>query len=163
MLLGGTLQSPWQDWTHWLPCDRAFAAPCQRAGALTPYTRATAQRAGWTWRIPLQHRVGNGYVFSSTFISEDAARATLIGARENEPLAEPRLLRFSPGRRSEAWRANCVAVGLASGFLEPLESTSIFLIQAAVMDLIDLIPRPGARVDARLRDEFNRLNAMQYD
>ncbi|MES1198805.1 MAG: tryptophan halogenase family protein [Pseudomonadota bacterium] len=164
LLLSGVLGVGWQDWTHWLPCDRAYAAPCKRAGALTPYTRATARKAGWMWRIPLQHRVGNGYVFSSKFISDDDARAALLGCLENPALAEPRLLRFSPGRRVASWSANCIAIGLASGFLEPLESTSIFLVQAAVTDLIDLMPKPdAARVDPRLSAEFNRLTEMQYD
>jgi len=125
------------------------------------------------WRIPLQHRTGNGYVFSSRFIAEDDARNELVtalgaGAPGSAPpgaaaQAEPRLLRFSPGRREHAWRGNCVAIGLASGFLEPLESTSIYLIQAAVTDLINLMPTPGAAADPRLMNEFNRLNDMQYE
>jgi tryptophan halogenase len=164
LLLGGTLGVAWRDWTHWLPCDRALAVPSRRVGALTPYTRATARRAGWTWRIPLQHRTGNGYVFSSQFISDGDARDALLAALDGPAQGEPRLLRFSPGRRELAWCGNCVAIGLASGFLEPLESTSIFLIQAAVIDLIDLMPRPGStRVDPRLADEFNRLNELQYE
>jgi tryptophan halogenase len=164
LLLGGILGVPWQDWAHWLPCDRALAVPCERTTPLTPYTRATARRAGWTWRIALQHRTGNGYVFASRFISEDEARATVLAALDGAALAEPRLLRFSPGRRERAWSHNCVGVGLASGFLEPLESTSIYLIQAAVTDLVNLIPRPGStRIDPRLADEFNRLNEMQYE
>jgi tryptophan 7-halogenase len=164
LLLGGILGVAWQDWTHWLPCDRALAVPCKRVVTLTPYTRATARRAGWTWRIPLQHRTGNGYVFASHFISEDDARETLLAALDGAAQAEPRLLRFSPGRRAQAWCHNCVAVGLASGFLEPLESTSIYLIQAAVTDLVNLMPRPGStRIDPRLAAEFNRLNEMQYE
>jgi tryptophan 7-halogenase len=164
LLLGGTLGVAWQDWTHWLPCDRALAVPCNRVGALTPYTRATARRAGWTWRIPLQHRTGNGYVFSSQFISDGEAQDALLAVLDGAARAEPRLLRFSPGRRERAWSHNCVAVGLASGFLEPLESTSIYLIQAAVTDLVNLMPRPGSKgTDSRLVDEFNRLNEMQYE
>jgi tryptophan halogenase len=164
LLLGGTLGVAWQDWTHWLPCDRALAVPSARVGALTPYTRATARRAGWTWRIPLQHRTGNGYVFSSQFINDGDARDALLAALDSPVQGEPRLLRFSPGRREQAWCRNCVAIGLASGFLEPLESTSIFLIQAAVIDLIDLMPRPGSTgADPRLADEFNRLNELQYE
>jgi tryptophan 7-halogenase len=164
LLLGGTLGVAWRDWSHWLPCDRALAVPCHRSGALTPYTRATARKAGWTWRIPLQHRVGNGYVYSSRFISDDEARETLLAALEGPALAEPRPLKFSPGRRERAWAGNCVAIGLASGFLEPLESTSIYLIQAAVTDLVSLMPQAGStRVDTRLSDEFNRLNEMQYE
>ena len=164
LLLGGVLGVAWRDWTHWLPCDRALAVPCKRVGALTPYTRATAQRAGWTWRIPLQHRTGNGYVFSSQFIKDCEAQDTLLTALDGAAQGEPRLLRFSPGRRERAWSGNCVAIGLASGFLEPLESTSIYLIQAAVIDLINLMPRLGSTgTDLRLADEFNRLNDMQYE
>jgi tryptophan 7-halogenase len=164
LLLAGALGVAWQDWTHWLPCDRALAVPSKRTGALTPYTRATARRAGWTWRIPLQHRTGNGYVFSSQFISDSGAREALLAALDAPAQGEPRLLRFSPGRRALAWCGNCVAIGLASGFLEPLESTSIFLIQAAMIDLISLMPRPGStRVDPRLVNEFNRLNELQYE
>lgn len=164
LLLGAELGVAWQDWTHWLPCDRALAVPCERTDPLTPHTRATAQRAGWTWRIPLQHRTGNGYVFSSRFIDEDDARETLLRQLDGLPLGEPRLLRFAPGRRELAWQNNCVAIGLSSGFLEPLESTSIYLIQAAITDLAALMPRAGrGGIDPRLADEFNRLCAMQYD
>ena len=164
LLLGGVMGVAWQDWSHWLPCDRAFALPSRRTGALTPYTRATAQRAGWTWRIPLQHRTGNGYVFSSRFTSDNAARESLLSIIGDVAQGEPRLLKFSPGRREQAWAGNCIAIGLSSGFLEPLESTSIYLVQAAVTDLINLMPRRRASVsDRRLMEEFNRLNNMQYE
>jgi tryptophan halogenase len=166
LLLGDALGVGWEDWHHWLPCDRALAVPCDHGGdGLTPYTRATARPAGWQWRIPLQHRIGNGYIFSSDFISQDEARETLLANLDGAPQSEPRLLRFTPGRRTSAWAGNCVAVGLASGFLEPLESTSIFLIQAAVIDLIDLMPSPTAdhAIDPRLADEFNRLTTMHYE
>lgn len=164
LLLGGTLGVGWEDWSHWLPCDRALAVPCNGVGSLTPYTRVTARTAGWIWRIPLQHRVGNGYVYSSRFISDEAARDSLLAGLESPALAEPRPLRFSPGRRACSWSANCVAIGLASGFLEPLESTSIFLIQAAVTDLLNLMPSAGAtRIDPRLSCEFNRLGELQYE
>ena len=164
LLLGGEFGVAWQGWERWLPCDRALALPCGRRGDATPYTRATAQTAGWSWRIPLQHRTGNGYVFSSRFTDPDAARETLLAAIDGPAQGEPRLLRFEPGRREVAWAGNCVGIGLASGFLEPMESTSIFLIQAAVTDLIDLMPTPGAGgIDARLAAEFNRLFALQYE
>jgi len=140
LLIGQALKVPFEDWTHWLPCDRAFAVPCMRKGPLTSYTRATAREAGWQWRIPLQHRVGNGHVFSSKFISEEKARDTLLSNLESPPLAEPRLLKFAAGHRPQAWAKNCVTVGLSSGFLEPLESTSIHLIQTSIMDLIRLFP-----------------------
>jgi len=164
LLLGGIMGVAWEDWTQWLPCDRALAVPCKRVGALTPYTRATARRAGWMWRIPLQHRTGNGYIFSSRFINDGEARDTLLAGLEGAAQGEPRLLRFSPGRRERAWSGNCVAIGLASGFLEPLESTSIHLVQAAVTDLVSLMPSPGSTgIDPRLVDEFNRLNDMRYE
>ncbi len=164
LLVGQTMEVAWQDWTHWLPCDRALAVPCARVAPPTPYTRATAREAGWIWRIPLQHRTGNGYVFSSRFADEDQARRILLDALDGDALGEPRLLRFAPGRRERAWASNCVAIGLSSGFLEPLESTSIYLIQAAIIDLLTLMPKPGsARVDERLSAEFNRLAEMQYE
>jgi tryptophan halogenase len=164
LLLGGVLGVAWEDWSHWLPCDRALAVPCNGTGALTPYTRVTAREAGWTWRIPLQHRVGNGYVYSSRFISDEAAHDSLLAGLESAALAEPRSLQFSPGRRVCSWTGNCVAIGLASGFLEPLESTSIYLIQTAVTDLIHLMPSAGAiRADSRLSREFNRLSELQFE
>ncbi len=163
LLLGGSMGVAWQDWSQWLPCDRAMAVPCTSVAGITPFTRSTAQTGGWTWRIPLQHRIGNGYVFSSAFCSDDQARETLLGAIDGAPLAEPRLLRFQAGRRERGWEGNVVAIGLSSGFLEPLESTSIFLIQAAVTDLAKLMPRPGGAIDPVLAAEFNRLFAIHYD
>ena len=164
LLIGEQFGVAWQDWTEWLPCDRAWAVPCTRQGALTPNTRSTAAVAGWKWRIPLQHRVGNGYVYSSRWMGDEQARDSLLGSIESPQLSEPRLLRFQAGRRARAWESNCVAIGLAGGFLEPLESTSIFLIQAGVTDLLRLMPQPGAQpFDERLREEFNRLTDLQYE
>ena len=166
LLLAGQYEVGWEDWTHLLPCDRALAVPCAHGGDFSPYTRSTARPAGWQWRIPLQHRIGNGYIFSSAFATVEEAQETLLANLDGAALAEPRLLRFTPGRRERAWQGNCVAIGLASGFLEPLESTSIYLIQAAVIDLVNLMPSPAARrdgVDPRLADEFNRLTTMQYE
>ena len=162
LLLGQTLGVAWQDWSEWLPCDRALAVPCARTEPLLPYTRATAQPGGWIWRIGLQHRTGNGHVFASAFCSEDQARETLLGQLDGAALAEPRLLRFQAGRRAKAWEGNVVGIGLAGGFLEPLESTSIFLIQAAVTDLANLMPTRGG-IDRRLADEYNRLFEVHYD
>lgn len=164
LLLAAALGVGWESWSHWLPCDRAWAVSCGYGGALTPYTRATAREEGWAWRIPLQQRVGNGLVFSSAFTPESAACDALLGSLEAPARQEPRLLRFATGRRARAWDHNCVAIGLAAGFLEPLESTGLFLIQAAVVDLLRLMPRPGARrVDPRLAAEFNRLHAWHYE
>jgi len=160
-LVGKTLGEPWDDWSHWLPCDRAAAMPCRTATALTPYTGAIAMPSGWRWRIPLQHRTGNGYVYVSEFISDDDAREALVDAVEGEPLVEPRVLKFKAGKRVRSWVKNCIAVGLAGGFLEPLESTSIYLIQAAITGLVELFPeREISPVD---RDEFNRLLDLEYD
>jgi len=140
LLINQALKVPYEDWTHWLPCDRAVAVPCESAGPLTPYTRCTAREAGWQWRIPLQHRLGNGYVFSSKFISEENAAETLLSNLDGKPLAEPRLLKFTTGIRKQLWAKNCVTVGLSSGFIEPLESTSIHLIQSSIISLIKLFP-----------------------
>jgi tryptophan halogenase len=163
LLVGQTMGVGWHDWSEWLPCDRAFAVPSMRTEPLLPFTRATAQEAGWTWRIGLQHRTGNGYVFSSRFTDEERAKDVLLGALDAAPLGEPRMLRFQAGRRAAAWVGNCVGVGLAGGFLEPLESTSIFLIQAAVMDLVNLMPTQRTGIDPRLAAEFNRLFEVHYD
>jgi tryptophan halogenase len=162
LLLGDALGEEWEDWSHWLPCDRAMALPCASPpGEIEPLTRATAMAAGWRWRIPLQHRVGNGYVYSSAHLSDDEASDAILGAVEGEALADPRVLRFRAGRRKRSWSHNVVAVGLASGFLEPLESTSIYLVQAAITQLLELFPIRG--IEAADRDEFNRLIDYEYD
>lgn len=157
LLLGEALGVPFEDWRHWLPCDRAWAVPTATHGPLRPFTRATAREAGWQWCIPLQHRTGNGHVFASSFIAEAAARETLLRHLDGPPLAEPRLIRFRTGRRARAWVGNCVAIGLSSGFLEPLESTSLHLIQSGVLRLLDLFPAEGlAAADIA---EYNRQTA----
>jgi tryptophan halogenase len=161
LLLAGKLGVGWDDWSKWLPCDRALPVPTERCGELTPYTRVSAMDAGWRWRIPLQHRTGNGYVFSSRFIGEDTARDELLRNLDEPVLAEPRLLRFQAGRRDRSWQRNCVALGLSSGFLEPLESTSIYLIQIAIMNLLELLPT--AQHDQRLVDEFNLRTDLEYE
>jgi tryptophan halogenase len=160
LLLDKTLRVAWKDWSKWLPCDRAFAVPSER-DELSPYTRSTAMEAGWRWRIPLQHRTGNGYVFSSSFIEESEAAESLMRCLETEALGEPRMLKFQTGHRMVSWEKNCVAIGLAGGFFEPLESTSIYLVQIAIMELVRLLP--GKRIDSRLREEFNRLIDLQYE
>src|SRR5262249_30322198 len=144
----------YEDWTHWLPCDRALAVPCESVPAITPYTRATAHKSGWQWRIPLQHRIGNGHVFCSKFISEDEAASVLLSNLDGKPLADPRLIKFVTGMRKKAWNRNVVAIGLASGFLEPIESTSIHLIQDGIQRLVDFFPDAGfSQADV---DEYNR-------
>ena len=161
LLVGQTLEEPFEDWSKWLPTDRAVAMPCRTETAVTPYTSAIAMAAGWRWRIPLQHRTGNGYVYASGFLSDDDARHALERAVEGEAIAEPRLLRFKAGRRRRSWVGNCVAIGLASGFLEPLESTSIYLVQQAITALIELFPE--REIGASDRDEFNRIIDLEYD
>ncbi len=163
LLLGEALEAEWEDWSHWLPCDRAVALPCAAANdTIEPYTRATAMPAGWRWRIPLQHRVGNGYVYASSFISDEAAADAIVAAVEGKPMADPRVLKFRAGRRKNSFVKNVIGVGLASGFLEPLESTSIYLAQMAITYLIELFPTDGKIQDAD-RAEFNRLVDMEYD
>jgi len=161
LLIGQTLGAAFEDWTHWLPCDRAWAAPCAPETEVTAYTRVTAAEAGWRWRIPLRHRTGNGYVFSSRYQDDEAARASLIAGMESPPTGEPRLIRFLPGQRRESWRANVVAIGLSSGFLEPLESTSIHFIQSGVAKLLSLFPRRDC--DPLLAGQFNRLMVTEME
>jgi len=161
LLAGKALKDPYEDWTHWLPCDRAWAVPCESVTPLRPYTQAIARDAGWQWRIPLQHRIGNGHVFSSKFISEEKAADTLMSNLDGRALDEPRLVRFTTGRRTNAWVKNCVTVGLASGFIEPLESTSIHLIQSSIMSLLDLFP--DRRFDPLLISEYNSNMTNLFD
>jgi tryptophan 7-halogenase len=161
LLLGQELGVGYQDWSRWLPCDRALAVPSERLPLLVPYTRATAKTAGWQWRIPLQHRTGNGHVYSSGFTSDDAAADTLLEGLETKALDDPRPIRFTTGRREAFWAHNCAAIGLSSGFLEPLESTSIHLIQSHVSRLIQLFPR-GHNAAAE-RDEYNRRCGAEFE
>ena len=161
LLIEQTLQTGFEDWTHWLPADRALAVPCESAPVITPYTRSTAHTSGWQWRIPLQHRTGNGHVYCSRFISDDEAAGTLLANLDGRALAEPRLIRFQTGMRKLAWNRNVVALGLASGFLEPLESTSIHLIQSGIQRLLDFFPDRGwSAID---RDEYNRQSRFDYE
>jgi len=161
LLIGETLGAGFEDWGHWLPNDRAVAVPTAPAGPPVPFTRSTAHGAGWQWRIPLQYRTGNGHVYASRHISDDEATATLLAHLDGEPLAEPRLLRFRTGRRDRFWIGNCVALGLASGFMEPLESTSIHLIQAGIARLLEMLPtRAFEAADTR---RYNRLMAAEFE
>ena len=161
LLIGQKLGSPYDDWSHWLPCDRAMAVPSENVAAPTPYTRVIAEDAGWRWRIPLQHRMGNGYVYSSALISDDNVAQTLLTKLEGRPLADPRPIRFQTGRRRNAWLKNVVAIGLSAGFLEPLESTSIHLIQSAIAKLLSLFPSRDC--DPLVAEQFNRVLAQDYD
>ncbi len=161
LLIEGTLKTGYEDWSRWLPCDRAIAIPCASAKELTPYTRSTARSAGWQWRIPLQHRIGNGHVFSSKFMSEDEATAQLLGNLDGAPLAEPRTVKFGAGRRKKTWNKNCIAIGLSSGFLEPLESTSIHLIQMGIAHLLTYFPSAG--FEPQDVAAYNRIMGQEYD
>jgi tryptophan halogenase len=161
LLIERALKTGFEDWSHWLPCDRAWVVATENQGAPEPYTRATAHSAGWQWRIPLQHRTGNGHVFSSKFMGEDEAHSILLKNLDSKPLAEPRLLKFTTGKRKKVWHKNCIAIGLASGFMEPLESTSIHLVQAALARLVTLFPNKN--FDQRDIDEFNRQSDFEVE
>lgn len=160
LLMGEALGVGYDDWSHWLPCDRAVALPTERQVMPVSFTRAAAQSIGWQWRIPLQHRTGNGQVYANAYMTDEQALSALLENLEGEPLAEPNFLRFTAGRRQKSWEKNCIAIGLSSGFLEPLESTSIYLIQVAIMKLLESFPdRSFAACDVR---EFNHEMAVEY-
>jgi tryptophan halogenase len=161
LLIEQTLKAGYDDWSHWLPNDRAVTVPCANGGARNAVTRATARPAGWQWRIPLQHRIGNGHVYSSAHISDDEATATLLGNLDGEPLAEPWMLRFKAGRRKKSWVKNVCAIGLSAGFMEPLESQSIFLIQVGIARLLAMFPdRRHSQVEV---DRYNRTMQYEYE
>lgn len=161
LLIGEAVGSEYVDWSKWLPCNRALAVPCESAEKLLPYTRASAREAGWQWRIPLQHRIGNGYVYCSDYIDDDRAAETLLANLDGKPLADPRPIRFTTGHRREFWKKNVVSLGLSCGFLEPLESTSLHLVQSGIKHLIDLLPAgeiAGAEVE-----RFNRQMTFEFE
>lgn len=160
LLIEQALETGYEDWRSWLPCDRAVAVPCAKAEDPIPYTRATARAAGWQWRIPLQHRTGNGYVFCSEFLDEEQATQDLLGNLDGEPLAEPRVLRFVTGHRKKFWNANVLALGLAAGFMEPLESTSIHLVQTSLARLLTHFP--DKRFAEEDRAAFNARTVKEY-
>ena len=161
LLIEQALQTGYEDWSRWLPCNRALAVPCRSSDDLTPFTRSTARSAGWQWRIPLQHRTGNGYVYCSDYISDDEAAATLMANLDGEALGDPRPLRFVTGKRRKFWNRNVVAVGLASGFMEPLESTSIHFIQTSLGKLVAFWP--DRRFDEVRIDEYNRQVQFEFE
>lgn len=161
LLIEEQLHTGYEDWSHWLPCDRAVAAPCALAGSPDPFTRSIARTAGWQWRIPLQHRMGNGIVYSSSHMMRDVAESLLIDNLDGKLLGEPRHLSFIAGRRSQAWNANVVSLGLSSGFVEPLESTSIHFIQSGIAKLLALFP--DRRFDPAERNEYNRQMAEVFE
>ena len=162
LLIEQALKSGYNDWSNWLPCDRAVAAQCEYAGSeMTPYTRATAREAGWQWRIPLQHRIGTGYVYCSRYISDDEATHALLANIDGPALTEPWPLRFTAGHRQKFWNKNCVAVGLAAGFMEPLESTSIHLIQTAITKLLEMFP--DRDFDPLVSAEYNKRTQIEFE
>jgi tryptophan halogenase len=161
LLIEQTLKTGYDDYSHWLPCNRALAVPCESIEPLTPYTRATARTAGWQWRIPLQNRIGNGHVYCSNFISDQEASDVLMANLDGKPLADPRPLRFVAGKRKKFWNKNCIAIGLASGFMEPLESTSIHLIQSAISRLATFFP--DQTFNTADIDEFNRQSDFEFE
>jgi tryptophan 7-halogenase len=161
LVIAGALQTGYEDWSDWLPCDRAVAIECERAVDPAPVTQATARESGWQWRIPLASSVGNGHVYCSTHLSEDEAVAGLLARADGAPLCDPRLARFKAGRRTSAWVGNCLALGDAAGFLEPLESTGIHLVQTALGRLFALFP--DRDFDPAISAEYNRLTALEYE
>lgn len=161
LLIEQALKTGYEEWTKWLPCDRAIAAACSYTGNPDPFTRATAHESGWQWRIPLQHRMGNGHVYCSAFISDDDAEQVLVSNLEGGLESDPRRLSFTTGRRKLAWSRNVVSLGLSTGFVEPLESTSIHLVQAGIARLIAMFP--DLRFNPLERDEYNRQMQTQFE
>ena len=161
ILIDKVLKTPFEDWSQWLRCDKAIALPCEKPDvAITPYTQSTAHKAGWQWRIPLQHRTGNGHVYASQYMSDDEAASVLLNNLDGNPLADPKFFTFTAGQRKQNWEKNCVAIGLASGFLEPLESTSIYLIQVGIQKLIEFFP--DIHFASSNTEEFNRHVNTEY-
>ena len=161
LLIEQTLKTGYEDWSKWLPCDRAVAIPCEKIAEPIPYTRATAHEAGWQWRIPLQHRTGNGHVYCSHYMDSDRATDILIKNLDGKPIADPNHLRFTTGRRKKFWNKNVIALGLAAGFMEPLESTSIHLVQMGLARIMSHFPNTGF-VQADI-DSFNERTHFEYE
>ena len=158
-LIEGALNTGFVDYSHWLPCDRAVAVPSESVEPLTPYTRSTAHESGWQWRIPLQHRIGNGLVYSSKYMTDEQAKDKLLSQLDGKPLADPKVIPFKTGVRRKQWNKNVIAIGLSSGFFEPLESTNIHLIQTAVIRLLKFFPHSGIKPTEVI--EFNRQSKVE--
>jgi tryptophan halogenase len=161
LLTEKTLNVPFKDWSHWLPCDTAQTVATERVGSLLPYTKATAKSAGWQWRIPTQQRTGNGHIYSSQYMEDDEAHEILMEGLDSKPLGESRKIKFKTGCRDKLWTKNCIAIGLSGGFLEPLESTSLFLIQMGISRFITLFPT--AEISDVVRDEYNKQMQKEFD
>jgi len=161
LLIEKKLATGYQDWSHWLPCNRAVAVTCEKNGPVLAHTQSTAKDAGWQWRIPLQHRTGKGYVYCSDYLEADDAEKELLSSLDGAPLRDPKHLRFVTGRRNKFWNKNCVAIGLAAGFMEPLESTSLHLIQYGIMRLLALFP--DKTMSPLLAEEYNSLTIAEYE
>ena len=160
LLTNGALNVPFTDWSHWLPCDTAQTIASKRKGPLLPYTKATAKSAGWQWRIPTQHRTGNGHIYSSQYMDDDEAIDSLIAGLDSDPIGEPRKIKFKTGYRDTLWNKNCIAIGLSAGFLEPLESTSLFLIQQGISRFITLFPTTN--ISPLVRHEYNKQMRKEF-
>jgi len=161
LLIEKTLNTGFEDYSHWLPCNRAITIPCEKADTIEPYTRSTAHKAGWQWRIPLQHRTGNGLVYSSKHLSDEEAKTLLLDNLKGRPLGEPKFISFRTGRRRKSWNKNVVAIGLSNSFFEPLESTSIHLIQTAAIRLVKLFPHKSINIEEV--DEFNHQSKLECE
>jgi tryptophan 7-halogenase len=161
LLIEQTLKTGYEDWSHWLPCNSAVAVQTESVAPPIPYTRSIAGEAGWQWRIPLQHRMGNGIVYCDKFMTDDVAKQTLLSSVEGKPIIQPRVIKFTTGRRRLMWNKNCVALGLASGFVEPLESTSIHLIMMGVTRLMRLFPFAG--VSQTFIDQYNQVAKVELE
>ncbi len=161
LLIEQTYETGYDDWSEWLPCNSAVTAACGRTGEPIPYTRSIAGEAGWQWRIPLQHRTGNGYVYCTEFLTDDKAEQALMSSLDAPATTDPRVLRFTTGKRRKFWNGNVIALGLAAGFMEPLESTSIHLIQTGITRLLALFP--DKTCDQLAQDEYNRITTQEYE
>lgn len=161
LLLGDALGVDYEDWAHWLPCDTAQAVACERTGDLLPYTKSTAKTAGWQWRIPTQHRTGNGHIYCSSMMDDETAIDSLLADLDGPALGSPRKIRFRTGCRTRFWDKNCIAIGLSGGFLEPLESTSLYLIQEGISKFISLFP--SKNMPTAIRDEYNRQLTQKFE